>query len=172
MKDYYSFVNGSVESKKNRLIYQFGVLKHKIKISFDTLKSLVKREQINKIPQTFKYYKTQIKRERSSANYYLHLFSKKIFDNYCLLLVLDMQIFFELFKKNMARGKRVHPELLAGYLMDSLGIVEDQKNRLIDTIDDIIEDIEEVDVGDIETCKWGIPPIPRRKIVQRHWKGV
>lgn len=171
MKDYFSFVNGSVESKKNRLIYQFGVLKHRIKISFDTLKCLVERDQANKIPETFKHYKTQIERERSSANYYLYLLSRKIFDNYCVLLVLDMQIYFELFKKNMARGRQVHPELFSSFLMGSLRIVEDQKDRLIDTVDDIIEDIEEVNTGDIETRQWSMP-LPLKRIVHRHWKGV
>ena len=150
LKDYFAFVGGSVESKKNRLIYQFGVLKHKIKISFDALKYLIEREQSDKIISTFNYYENQIERERSAANYYLYLLSRNVFDNYCILLALDMQIYFELFRKNISRGRQIHPELFSSFLMDSLRIVEDQKNRLVDTIDDIIEDIEEIEPEDIK----------------------
>jgi len=171
LQDYLVFTGNTPKNRKNDLIFQLGLMKHKVKVSFDAIKYLIERKEFGRIPRIFNYYREQIERERSSVSYYLQLFSRKVFYPYFGLLFLDTQVYFALLKTYIYRLKLPDTPLVNELLKEGLRIVEDQNNKLMETISDIIEEIEDADEKEIAGYHWTFPPLPPTAVLFQKWKS-
>ncbi|MCE1246056.1 MAG: hypothetical protein LWY06_05385 [Firmicutes bacterium] len=160
MSDFIMFVENSPDNKRKDLSFQFGVLKHKIKISFDAIKYLIQKSDYQRVTIVYNYYLLQIERERSSAGYYLQVFSERIFEHYYGLLMLDSQVYFYLLRSFLLKINDTIYSAIEDKAKNGLRTVEDQMNKLTETINDIIEEIDELPAGDIFDLKSVIPPLP------------
>ncbi len=172
LQDYLVFAGNSVESRKNDLIFQFGILKHKVKISFDSIRFLIEQGENARMKEIYSYYRTQIERERSAASYYLRLFSSKIFHPHYGLLFLDIQVYFTLLKSFIYRLKLPNNDFMQEIFQEGFSIIQDQKEKLVDTIDDIIEEIEDATLEDINTGEKNTPPPPLIPALISGWRSI
>lgn len=172
LQDYLVFAGNSVESRKNDLIFQFGILKHKVKISFDSIRFLIEQGEHGRMKEIYSYYRTQIERERSAASYYLRLFSSKIFHPHYGLLFLDIQVYFTLLKSFIYRLKLPENDFMQEIFQEGFSIIQDQKEKLVDTIDDIIEEIEDATLEDINTREKNTPPPPLIPALISGWRSI
>ena len=172
LQDYTIFMGNSLESQKNDLIFQFGILKHKVKISFDSIRFLLDQGDFDRIKEVYQYYRTQIERERSAACYYLRLFSSKIFHPHYNLLFLDIQVYFTLLKSYLHRASMPKNPIIEDLFKEGFRIVEDQKEKLVDTVDDIIEEIEDATIKDTNGKKENTPPPPLIPALLSGWRSI
>jgi hypothetical protein len=160
LSDFIMFVENSPENRRKDLSFQFGVLKHKIRISFDAIKYLVQKNDYQRVSIVYNYYLTQIDRERSSSGYYLQMFSERIFNSYYGLLQLDAQVYFYLLRTYLVKISDTIASAIEDQKTKGLLTVEDQKNKLLETINEIIEEIDELPVKEIYDLKSIVPPLP------------
>lgn len=160
LNDFLVFIKNPPETRRKDLIFQFGILKHKAKVSYDALKYLAERHDYQRLIQTHQYYREQIERERSAVSYYLLLFSRETFRDHYGILLLDIHIYFALLKTYLIRVGLPNTPWVRDMFQEGLKVVQDQNEKILETIDDIIEDIENLPVREILEGEWISPPPP------------
>ncbi|MFP4497145.1 MAG: hypothetical protein ACLFQV_02945 [Vulcanimicrobiota bacterium] len=157
LQDYLVFLDHSFELKKIDLTFQLGVLKHKINIFFDSFKYITRNLAYGKLPPLVEYYSNEIERQKSSIIYYLMLINERIFRTLSSLLEMDFRAYLRMLK-TFSELMSLTGETTGDMDENNLSIIEQQKNRLINTIDEIIIELTELESG--EASKFEFPPPP------------
>jgi hypothetical protein len=160
LKDYQSFISKPFGGRRQDLAFQFGTLKHKINISFNSLKLLVHAGKLKKIPRVFSYYKRQIELEQSSVSYYLLLHSRELFIRFFESLFKNCHSYFVLWGTYISRPALPASPALEAVFNHGFNLIEEQNDRLTSLIEEIIENIEAMEEEKIAAVEWKSPPPP------------
>lgn len=171
LQDYLVFMNNSPRAKREDLVFQFGTLKHQVRISLDAVKYLVEAGKTRKIHSIYLYYRRQTENIRSSASYYLLLLSKKLFFKYYGLLLIDTHVYFTLLRTFTVQSKLARIASSELLLEEGYKIVQQQQKRVLDLLDEIIETLENLPEEELENpnCKFPPPP-PMPAMILKWWK--
>jgi hypothetical protein len=160
LNDYVDFVESAPGKKKRDICSKLGLLKHKVKISLDTIKYLMVKSNYDKVASVLIHYRRQIEQDRSSASYYLLLYSREIFFRFYGLMLIDCHVYFILLKTYLVKAGIPATPSINMLFEEGLKILDEHNRKLISLIDEIILEVEKVSEKEIEAFKWESPPPP------------